>query len=103
MTITHEEIARLLFAPSNPWSSVTRKVSADFGYDAAASFHAVGVFYVAVRFGDGFAIAKVGQRFEHHPGIGDVLVGHDDGEVVKRPRTARAAKSLATRMNRANA
>ena len=100
---TTDELLNLMFAPAKPWNPITRQICRDFGADAAASFHSAGVFFVAVMHNGQYVIARVAQRFEHRAGIGKVLAGHDNGEIIRTARTRRAAKALATRMNRANA
>ena len=100
---TTDEMLQLLFAPAKSWNMVTRGIARDFGRDAAASFHACGTFFVALLHNGQYVVAQVCERFEHWDGIGPVLVGHDNGRIVRTVKTRRAAKALATRMNRSNA
>jgi hypothetical protein len=80
--------------------AVSRKVMKEINDDAGYAFAVAGHFYFAAyTWQTGIVLCKSSRTFDED----GVINGYDGGVVVKKVATRRAAKALATRMNRAAA
>ena len=76
---------------------VSRKIERTFGFDAGVAFSKCGHFYFAAYTpSTGTVLVKCSRTFD----ADGVVDGYDGGTVVKQVKGKRAAKALATRMNR---
>ena len=92
------EALRAMIAKPVFISVVSRQIMREINHDAGAAFAVAGHFYFAAYTSQtGVVLCKSSRTFDED----GVINGYDGGVVVKKVATRRAAKALATRMNRA--
>ena len=92
------EALRAMIAEPVFISGVARKIMKEINHDAGAAFAAAGCFYFAASTTlTGVVLCKSSRTFDEN----GVINGYDNGTIVKKVASRRAAKALATRKNRA--
>ena len=92
------EAIRAMIAKPVFISGVSRQIMREINHDAGAAFAVAGHFYFAAyTWQTGVVLCKSSRTFDEN----GVIVGYDNGTIVKKVATRRAAKALATRKNRA--
>lgn len=92
------EAIRAMIAKPVFVGAVSREIMKEVNHDAGYAFAIAGHFYFAAyTWQTGVVLCKSSRTFDAN----GVINGYDGGVIVKKVATRRAAKALATRMNRA--
>lgn len=91
------EAIRAMIAKPVFVGAVSREIMEEINHDAGYAFAVAGYFYFAAyTWQTGVVLCKSSRTFDEDGAVN----GYDGGVVVKKVATRRAAKALATRLNR---